>query len=153
MTAPNGLDSLPEMVAAGYRLLMADWDDYPGDIICKQHVEEINGHQVRRVEILQADDRVKIAGPMLRRLERLPFAPSVVVICDELDGRQFYYRQVGWNYTRDGVDYWGAFKLIHVSPSGTGQEITDAQACDVAAASGWIEDTPEARAAYLTDKE
>lgn len=138
-------------IAAGYRLLMVDWDGYPGDIVCQQHVEEINGHQVYRVEIVRADERVKITEPMLSHLERLPYAPTVVVIRDELDGRRFYYRQTGWNYTRDGVYLWGGFVLIAVSPGGSGYVLTDDQACDVAVASGWIEDTPDARAAYLAE--
>lgn len=30
-------------------------------------------------------------------------------------------------------------------------ELSDADVCDIAVASGWIEDTPEARARYLAD--
>lgn len=47
----------------------------------------------------------------------------------------------------------GATPPARPAGPGPGYALTDAQACNVAVASGWIEDTPEARAAYLAGKE
>lgn len=39
--------------------------------------------------------------------------------------------------------------MAELNSSGTGWIITDEDCCDIAVASGFIEDTPEARAAWL----
>jgi hypothetical protein len=41
--------------------------------------------------------------------------------------------------------------MAELNDHGAGYDLTDADVCDIAVASGWIEDTPEARAAYLAE--
>jgi hypothetical protein len=39
--------------------------------------------------------------------------------------------------------------MAELNEDGSGYDLTDKDVCDIAVASGWIDDTPEARAAYL----
>lgn len=41
--------------------------------------------------------------------------------------------------------------MAELNSTGSGWDLTDKDVCDIAVASGWIEDTPEARAAYLAE--
>lgn len=89
----------PAAVIASIDLLpMVDAADYTGTIVCRARFDLIADDQVQRVQIIAADERVAMTPEFVQHLERLPYAPRVVVIRDEIDGREFYYRQAGWYY-------------------------------------------------------
>jgi len=105
----------PAVVIASTDLLpMVEADDYTGSIVCRTHYDVIADDQVCRVQITAADDRVAMSPAFVQRLERLPYAPLLVVIRDEIDGRELYYRQVGWYYGSEGAVVC-AFKRLHVA--------------------------------------
>jgi hypothetical protein len=103
------------MIASTDMLPMVAPEDYQGTIISERHFEIIGDDRVFRVQILHADQHVSMLPEFMRHLEleRLPYAPCVVVIRDEIDGRELYYRQVGWYYTPDRHIV-GAFERLTV---------------------------------------
>lgn len=89
-------------IASTDLLPMVNPTDYTGTLVFQAHYEVIGDDQVRRMQILRADDRISVQPSTNNHLERLPYAPRVVVVRDEIDGREFYYRQAGW-YTLFGL--------------------------------------------------
>lgn len=88
---------LPPVVIASTDLLpMVNSADYTDGIIFATHYDVIADDQVCRMQVVHAGQRVAVGPGMFGRLERLPYAPHLVVIRDEIDGREIYYRQVGW---------------------------------------------------------
>lgn len=83
-------------IASTDLLPMVDPADYTGTLVFRAHYETIGDDQVRRVQILRADDRISVQPAANNHLERLPYAPRIVVVRDEVDGRELYYRQAGW---------------------------------------------------------
>jgi hypothetical protein len=90
----------PTVIASTDLLPMVNGDDYPDGIIFTTHYEVIGVVLVCRVQVVHAGQRVAVGASMLGHLERLAYAPRIVVIRDELDGRELYYRQAGWFYDR-----------------------------------------------------
>lgn len=104
---------LAVVVAVAGMLPMVDGADYADVLTFMSHYEVIDDERVCRVQILSAGECVSVTAPVARHLERLPYAPHVVVVRDEVDGRELYYRQAGWYYGVGG-DVICAFERLRV---------------------------------------
>lgn len=102
------------VIASTDLLPMVEAHDYRGGIVCRSHYDVIADDQVCRVQILDADERVSMTPEFVHHVGRLPYSPRIVVLRDEIDGREIYYRQAGWYYGGNGSVVC-AFERLHVT--------------------------------------
>lgn len=118
-------------ISASFAIYAGGWAE--GEL----EVEGLTPDEVAELIQRELDPEVSVCHQCAHRISD-PEAEEVTGF--SVDGVYYEKRGDHWREAAPDLD-----PVREMAP----RPLTDEQACDVAVASGWVEDTPEARAAYL----